>query len=74
MAYELLREAAHKRTEYLVIEAGVDTESTAKSLLPLELVSLLRQSLDIIDVEEDLSSVCLNTVGGVVTHPRPFWP
>jgi hypothetical protein len=57
MAYELLREAAHKRTEHLVIEAGVDTESVVRSLLPWELVSLLQQSLDIVDVEEDLSSV-----------------
>jgi hypothetical protein len=57
MAYDLLREAAHKRTEHLVIEAGVDTESVVKSLLPGELVSLLQQSLEIMDVEEDPSSV-----------------
>jgi len=57
MAYELLREAAHKRTEHLVIEAGVDTESVVKSMLPWELVSLLQQSLDIVDIEEDPSSV-----------------
>lgn len=69
MAYALLREAAHKRTEHLVIEAGVDTESIVKSLLPLELVFLLRQSLDIIDVEEDPSSVCPNIGEEVVPHP-----
>jgi hypothetical protein len=59
MAYELLREAAHKRTEHLVIEAGVDTESVVKSVLPWELVLLLQQSLDIVDIEieEDTSSV-----------------
>jgi hypothetical protein len=57
MAYELLREAARKRTEHLVIEAGVDTESVVKSVLPWELVSLLQQSLDIVDNEEDPSSV-----------------
>jgi hypothetical protein len=57
MAYDLLREAAHKRTEHLVIEAGVDTESVVESLLPSELVTLLQQSLEIIDSEEDLSSV-----------------
>ncbi len=57
MAYELLREAAHKRTEHLVIESGVDTESVVKSLLPWELVSLLQSSLDIVDIEEDSSSV-----------------
>ena len=57
MAYDLLREAAYKRTEHIVIEAGVDTESVVKSLLPSELVSLLQQSLDVIDLEEDLSPV-----------------
>ena len=59
MAYELLREAAHKRTEHLVIEAGVDTESIVRSLLPLELISLLQRTLDIVDVEEDPSQVRL---------------
>jgi hypothetical protein len=57
MAYGLLREAAYKRTEHLVIEAGVDTESVVRSMLPWELVSLLQQSLDIVDVEEDSGSV-----------------
>ena len=57
MVYELLREAAHKRTEHLVIEAGVDTESIVRSLLPLELISLLQQTLDIVDIEEDPSQV-----------------
>ena len=57
MAYELLQEAARKRTEHLVIEAGLDTESVVKSLLPWEFVSLLQQSLDIVDIEEDESSV-----------------
>lgn len=57
MAYELLREAAYKRTEHLVIEAGVDAESVVKSWLPSELVSLLEQSLDVIDIEEDVNPV-----------------
>jgi hypothetical protein len=52
MAYELLREAANKRTEHLVIEAAVDTESIVRSLLPLELISLLQQTLDVVDIEE----------------------
>jgi hypothetical protein len=61
MAYKLLREAAHKRTEHLVIEAGVDTESVVKSVLPWELVLLLQQSLDIVDIEEDPSPVSRGT-------------
>ena len=40
-----------------MIESGVDTESVVKSLLPWELVSLLQSSLDIVDIEEDSSSV-----------------
>ncbi|KAH9988778.1 hypothetical protein BJV74DRAFT_459602 [Russula compacta] len=56
MAYELLRGAADKYTEHLVIEAGVDTDSVVKSLLPWELVSLLQQSLEIVDIEEDPTS------------------
>lgn len=65
MAYELLREAAHKRTEHLVIEAGVDTESIVRSLLPLELISLLQQTLDIVDIEEDSGQVRPDAVGSL---------
>jgi hypothetical protein len=58
MAYELLREAVHKRTEHLAIEAGVNTESVVKSVLLWELVSLLQQSLDLVDtIDEDPSWV-----------------
>lgn len=43
MAYQHLREAAKKRTEYLVIETGVDTEDTVQAELPLQLISMLQQ-------------------------------
>lgn len=66
MAYELLREAAHKRTEHLVIEAGVDTESIVRSLLPLELISLLQQTHDIVDIEKDPSQVRLDVIKALV--------
>ncbi|TFY76325.1 hypothetical protein EWM64_g7687, partial [Hericium alpestre] len=46
MAYDLLREAANKRTEHVVIEAAVETESPMKPELPIELVQLLQQSID----------------------------
>lgn len=52
MAYDLLREAAKKRTEYLVIESGVNTEDV-KIDLPVELVNLLQSTLD-----EEQGSVC----------------
>lgn len=47
MAYQLLRGAARKRTEYLVIEAGVDPEATIKADLPLELVDILQRNINI---------------------------
>ncbi|KAI0316069.1 hypothetical protein OF83DRAFT_1284410 [Amylostereum chailletii] len=47
MSYGLLRMAAQKRTEHLVIEAGVDSESQIKLDLPQELVALLQQTLDL---------------------------
>lgn len=46
MAYGLLQEAAKKRTEYLVIESGVDTEGVTQAELPNELVGLLQLSLN----------------------------
>lgn len=41
----MLRDSAAKRTEYLVLEAGVDSEATVPLDLPLELVLLLQESL-----------------------------
>lgn len=55
MAYDLLHEAARKRTEWLVIEVGVDAESTIKPELPSELVGLLQTSLEL-DIEDHISS------------------
>lgn len=45
MGYHLLRNAARKRTEHYVIEAGVDTEDVVKPELPPELLAMLQQSL-----------------------------
>jgi hypothetical protein len=47
MAYQLLRGAAAKRTEVIVIEAGVDAEGTFKPELPHQLVELLARPIDI---------------------------
>lgn len=44
MIYPFLHEAAKKRTEYLVIEAGVDADNVVEAQLPTELVNILRQS------------------------------
>ncbi|KIY45151.1 hypothetical protein FISHEDRAFT_49914 [Fistulina hepatica ATCC 64428] len=42
MAYHFLQMAAKRRTEHLVIEAGVDTESVFKAELPMELMEMLQ--------------------------------
>lgn len=46
MAYSLLQQAAKKRTEYLVVEAGVDTSGEAKFELPPELLEILERALE----------------------------
>ncbi|KAJ3861751.1 hypothetical protein EV359DRAFT_46545 [Lentinula novae-zelandiae] len=52
LAYQILYKAAKKRTEYFVLEAGVDTEGKVKAQLPEELLVLLQQSVDLdIDAE-----------------------
>lgn len=46
MAYQLLKAAARKRTEYFVIEAGVDTESVVQAVLPAELLDIILRQMD----------------------------
>lgn len=48
MAYQLLHESAKKRTEYIVIEAGVSAPDSdlIKPELPPELIAFLQQSID----------------------------
>jgi len=45
MAYQLLKAAAQKRTEYFVIEAGVDTEAVVHATLPPELLEIIQRDL-----------------------------
>lgn len=55
MGYHLLHNAARKRTEHYVIEAGVDTEDVVKPELPSELLAILQQSLssgEVLDLDE----------------------
>jgi hypothetical protein len=51
MAYQLLHKSAKKRTEYIVIEAGVSApdSDSIKPELPPELITFLQQSIN----EED---------------------
>jgi E3 ubiquitin-protein ligase listerin len=46
MTHQFLQEAAKKRTEWVVIEAAVDTAGTVKADLPLEVVDLLSRTFD----------------------------
>lgn len=57
MAYGLLQEAAKKRTEYLVIEAGVDTENIIQGELPPELISILQRSFNSEDDQDRSENV-----------------
>lgn len=53
MGYGILRTAAKKRTEHLVIEAGVDTESTVKATLPSELMDIVQRHVNVISLEDE---------------------
>ena len=57
MAYHFLALAAKKRTEYLVIEAGVDTEGTVNMDLSGDLLKLLQRNVIVEDSHLE-SSVC----------------
>ena len=57
MAYQHLHEAAKKRTEYLVIETGVDTEDMIQAELPVELIDILQQTFDQADGLEQNDNV-----------------
>ena len=46
MAYQLLKAAAQKRTEYFVIEAGVDTDAVVHATLPPELLEIIQRDLN----------------------------
>ena len=45
MSYKILQQSAAKYTEYLVLEASVESETTVPLNLPPELVELLQSSM-----------------------------
>ena len=51
MAYQLLHKSATRRTEYIVIEAGISApdSDSIKPELPPELIAFLQQSVDLGD-------------------------
>lgn len=52
-AYNILQMAARKRTEHLVIEAGVDTESNVKATLPLELLDIIQRHVNFTNIDDE---------------------
>jgi hypothetical protein len=57
VAYLFLRNAAKRRTEYLVIEAGVDAEAIVKADLPSNILDILQRDveLELTDTEATVS-------------------
>lgn len=52
----MLRSAAAKHTEHIVVEAAVDTEAEVKPVLPDELIDLLRQTIQVVEEKDDFNS------------------
>lgn len=61
MAYQLLQVASKKRTEYLVIEAAVDSEADFEAKLPPELLEILQRTMNFDQTDEDEEQVRLLT-------------
>ena len=60
MVYPLLQTAAKKRTEHVVIEAGVDTNEDTKFELPVELLHFIQTAIDS-QISGPDRMVCLET-------------
>lgn len=55
MAYHILREAAVRHTESVVIEAAVDTEAEIKPELPPELIEILQRTIELAEGEDNVN-------------------
>lgn len=62
ISYGILREAAKRYTEHLIIEAGVDLEEQVKCELPGELVSFLQNSVDLHDPASETAAITFGTL------------
>jgi septum formation topological specificity factor MinE len=47
MAYQMLREAAKKYTEDVVVEAAVDAEGAYHAVMPTEVLDILSRTIDV---------------------------
>ncbi|KAI0790522.1 hypothetical protein C8Q75DRAFT_762281 [Abortiporus biennis] len=68
MAYHMLCEAASKRTEFVVVEAAMDSEALLKPELPAELIALLQVNFSL---EED-NPVPQNLFGNLLAWMLTF--
>jgi E3 ubiquitin-protein ligase listerin len=66
MAYQMLQEAAKKHTEYVVVEAAVDSEGAYQARLPAELLDILTQTVDI--HEDSVEVRVLTLIQYIYTH------
>ena len=58
IVYSLLKLAARKWTEFLVVEAGVDTSEMTKFEIPMELLQVLSVALEPNDKDEIVGLIC----------------
>ena len=64
MSYKFLKVAAQKRTEYFIIEAGVDTEAVVQATLPTELLEILQSDRIFgYDADGEIDENALNVFG-----------
>jgi len=64
MSYKFLKVAAQKRTEYFIIEAGVDTEAIVQATLPTELLEILQSDRIFgYDADGEIDENALNVFG-----------
>ena len=71
LAYPMLQNASQKRTEYLVIEAGVDTSENAKFELPLELLEVVKTRMDLKNISDPVrASILLREFVSHYAHYR----
>lgn len=81
MAYKLITTAARKRTEHLVIEAGVATaDDGIQYTLPTELLDILKKEVDfegqLDDEQVDVFGYLLGWLvvfDSFIDAVRPFW-
>lgn len=58
-AYQFLENAVKKRTEYFVIEAGVDADTTVNATIPPEILDILQRIINLDEANLDTQVILL---------------